>query len=199
MSNYSTTAPSEMSQATLALQIRMKEQRLAIRKEDHKSQEAAVLDRLRLSYDSLSSNNKATNAESGQMGVDLQHQPLSTPQDIPSILGALTSLRNQKIGDSSLQIYRLEYQKNCHSLGLFFLRLPGLSSRYRFQKAGRTAGFGLALLLAVLYWALLFAGQTLGYRQSVDPVFSMWMPNLVIFLTALVLWIIRKTSKGHFL
>jgi len=98
----------------------MKEQRLAIRKEDHKSQEAAVLDRLRLSYDSLSSNNKATNAESGQMGVDLQHQPLSTPQDIPSILGALTSLRNQKIGDSSLQIYRLEYQKNCHSLGLFF-------------------------------------------------------------------------------
>lgn len=200
MSNYSTTAPSEMSQATLALQIRMKEQRLAIRKEDHKSQEAAVLDRLRLSYDSLSSNNKATNAESGQMGVDLQHQPLSTPQDIPSILGALTSLRNQKIGDSSLQIYRLEYQKKIAipSACFFFafLAFPlGIGSK----KAGRTAGFGLALLLAVLYWALLFAGQTLGYRQSVDPVFSMWMPNLVIFLTALVLWIIRKTSKGHFL
>lgn len=199
LSNYSATAPSEMSQATLARQIKTKEQRLTTRKEDHRSQEVAVLDRLRLSYDSLSSNNESS-AESVQTGTDPQHRPLSTSQDIASVLGALASLRNQKIGDTSLQIYRLEYQKKIAipSACFFFafLAFPlGIGSK----RAGRSAGFGLALVLAVMYWALLFAGQTLGYRQSVDPVFSMWMPNLVIFLTTLVLWIIRKTTKGHFL
>jgi lipopolysaccharide export system permease protein len=199
LSNYSATAPSEMSQATLARQIKTKEQRLTTRKEDHRSQEVAVLDRLRLSYDSLSSNNESS-AESVQTGTDPQHRPLSTSQDIASVLGALASLRNQKIGDTSLQIYRLEYQKKIAipSACFFFafLAFPlGIGSK----SAGRSAGFGLALVLAVMYWALLFAGQTLGYRQSVDPVFSMWMPNLVIFLTTLVLWIIRKTTKGHFL
>ncbi|HBK58652.1 MAG TPA: hypothetical protein DDZ37_04780, partial [Spirochaetaceae bacterium] len=197
LSNYSATAPSEMSQATLARQIKTKEQRLTTRKEDHRSQEVAVLDRLRLSYDSLSSNNESS-AESVQTGTDPQHRPLSTSQDIASVLGALASLRNQKIGDTSLQIYRLEYQKKIAipSACFFFafLAFPlGIGSK----RAGRSAGFGLALVLAVMYWALLFAGQTLGYRQSVDPVFSMWMPNLVIFLTTLVLWIIRKTTKGH--
>lgn len=200
--NYSTTAPSEMSQATLARQIKTKEQRLATRKEDHRSQEAAILDRLRLSYGSLSFHDETTSAKPGQTqtGTDPQHRPLSTSQDIASVLGALASLRNQKIGDTSLQIYRLEYQKKIAipSACFFFafLAFPlGIGSK----RAGRTAGFGLALVLAVMYWALLFVGQTLGYRQSVDPVFSMWMPNLVIFLAALVLWIIRKTTKGHFL
>jgi lipopolysaccharide export system permease protein len=188
LSNYSATAPSEMSQAMLAQQIRTKEQRLAARKEDQRSQEAAALDRLRLSYGSLSSHG-------GQTG-----QGASTPKDIASDLWTITSLRNQKVGDTSLQIYRLEYQKKfaIPSACFFFafLAFPlGIGSK----RAGRTAGFGLALLLAVLYWALLFAGQTLGYRQSIDPVFSMWMPNLVIFSAAVILWIVRKTTRGHFL
>jgi lipopolysaccharide export system permease protein len=203
MSNYSATAPSEMSLAALARQIRTKEQRLVARQEDNRSQQATALDRLRLSYGSLQQPPdgpaRPGNSPTGSP-ASLKNQPPPKPQDAASLLGTVKSLRNQKIGDTSLQIYRLEYQKKfvIPSACFFFafLAFPlGIGSK----RAGRTAGFGLALLLAAIYWALLFAGQTLGYRQSLDPALSMWMPNLIMFFAAGVLWIVRKTTKGHFL
>ncbi len=201
LSNYSATAPSEMSRAALARQITMKEQRLAARQQDHRSQQASALDKLRLSYDALQIHDEIARVEvrpTSASGAVLKSRPSSALQDIASTLGTLKSLRNQKIGDTSLQIYRLEYQKKfaIPSACFFFafLAFPlGLGSK----RAGRTAGFGLALVLAVIYWALLFAGQTLGYRQGFDPVLSMWMPNLVIWSAALLLWMVRKTTRGH--
>lgn len=172
--NYSSTAPSEMSVVSLARQIREKEERLASRLREKESQKATALDRLRLSYAQSSAASSA--------------------------LASFKSLASQKTEDTSLQIYRLEYQKKfvIPSACFFFafLAFPlGIGSK----RAGRTAGFGLALLLAVIYWALLFAGQTLGYRQGLDPTLSMWMPNFVMFAAACLIWIFRKILTGHFL
>jgi lipopolysaccharide export system permease protein len=172
--SYSSTAPSEMSVASLARQIKEKESRLASRLREKESQKATALDRLRLSYAQSSAASSA--------------------------LASFKSLASQKTEDTSLQIYRLEYQKKfvIPSACLFFafLAFPlGIGSR----RAGRTAGFGLALLLAVIYWALLFAGQTFGYRQGFDPALSMWMPNFVMFAAACFIWISRKIFTGHFL
>lgn len=172
--SYSSTAPSEMSIASLARQIREKESRLASRLREKESQKATALDRLRLSYAQSSAASSA--------------------------LASFKSLASQKTEDTSLQIYRLEYQKKfvIPSACFFFafLAFPlGIGSR----RAGRTAGFGLALLLAVIYWALLFAGQTFGYRQGFDPALSMWMPNFVMFAAACLIWISRKIFTGHFL
>lgn len=195
MSNYSGTAPSDMSLATLGRQIREKERRLALRRQDNLSQQATALDKLRLSYGAL----QTAQSESGDSaGLKSQTQP--KPENVSVLIGTEKSLRNQKIDDASLQVYRLEYQKKfvIPSACFFFafLAFPlGIGSK----RAGRTAGFGLALLLAVIYWALLFAGQTLGYRQSFNPVLSMWMPNLVMFFAAGVLWVSRRIARGHFL
>jgi lipopolysaccharide export system permease protein len=194
MPNYSGAAPSEMSLAALAHQIKQKEGRLAIRQEENRSQQATALDSLRLSYGSLQVQREPADS------VSLKSQSPSKSENVGSVLNALKSLRNQKIDDTSLQIYRLEYQKKfvIPSACLFFALLAfplGIGSK----RAGRTAGFGIALLLSVIYWALLFAGQTFGYRQNLDPVLSMWMPNLIMFVATAVLWIFRKITKGHFL
>jgi lipopolysaccharide export system permease protein len=172
--SYSSTAPSEMSIASLSRQIREKESWLASRLKEKESQKATALDRLRLSYAQSSTASSA--------------------------LASFKSLASQKTEDASLQIYRLEYHKKfvIPSACFFFafLAFPlGIGSR----RAGRTAGFGLALLMAVIYWALLFAGQTFGYRQGFDPALSMWMPNLVMFAAACLIWIFRKVLTGHFL
>lgn len=192
MANYSTTAPSEMSLSALARRIREKEQKLSIRLEENKSQQNTALDKLRLEYNNLMA------GQSGDMSVTAQGRP-GADALIPA-LGAIKTLRNQKINDTSLQIYRLEYQKKfvIPSACFFFafLAFPlGIGSK----RAGRTAGFGLALLLSVIYWALLFIGQTLGYRQNFNPILAMWLPNLIMFFAAILVWLFRKMTKGHFL
>ncbi|MHB0898163.1 MAG: LptF/LptG family permease, partial [Spirochaetales bacterium] len=97
--------------------------------------------------------------------------------------------------DRSLQIYELEYNKKfaIPAAGFFFTLLAfplGLGTK----RAGRTAGFGLALLLSTLYWALLFAGQSAGIRSSVSPGLAMWAPNGLVLLSAIVVWIARRKS-----
>jgi len=118
--------------------------------------------------------------------------------DLISLTNKIRSLENPKINDTSLQIYRLEYEKNWSCLPLAFLCTFSTPIRNWIKRAGRAAGFGIALLLSVIYWALLFLGQTLGYRQNVNPVFSMWMPNLVMLLATISLWVVRKIKTGHF-
>ncbi len=177
MANFGGTSPSEMSAASLSRQIAEKQKRIDARIRDREEQKATVLDRLRLSYGISAAMLESTAA-----------------------YNAYRSLSSQKIEDTSLRIYRLEYQKKfvIPSACFFFafLAFPlGIGSR----RAGRTAGFGLALLISVIYWALLFAGQTLGYRQGFDPALSMWMPNAVLFLAGSLMWVARKLTTGHFL
>lgn len=182
MPNFSGIAPSEMSLSALFRQIQQKEGRLAARAAENRTQLASALDRLRRGYDSLAAHESGPNPA------------------LAAAYNSVDSLKNQRIADSSLQVYRLEYQKKfvIPSACFFFafLAFPlGIGSK----RAGRTAGFGLALLLSVIYWALLFAGQTLGYRQDFSPFLSMWMPNLIMLFAALIVWMSRKVSTGHFL
>lgn len=94
--------------------------------------------------------------------------------------------------DRSLQIYELEYDKKfaIPAAGLFFALLAfplGLGAR----RAGRTAGFGAALLLSTLYWGALFVGQTAGLRGLMSPWFAMWLPNLLVLAVTAVVWAAR--------
>lgn len=197
MPNFSGTAPSEMSLISLSRQIEEKKRRLNARISENRTQLSSAMDRLRLGYGVLAREGEAFKPAQSSS----KEAPGTTPGSIVmTALNSVESLRNQKFSDTSLQVYRLEYQKKfvIPSACFFFafLAFPlGIGSK----RAGRTAGFGLALLLSVLYWALLFAGQTLGYRQDLNPVLSMWMPNLVMFIASLLLWISRKVSTGHFL
>ncbi|HEY9593029.1 MAG TPA: LptF/LptG family permease, partial [Spirochaetia bacterium] len=64
----------------------------------------------------------------------------------------------------------------------FFAFPVGLRAR----RSGRTVGFGVGLLVAIVYWGLMIAGQTFGVRMSLSPVFSMWLPDGVVLLAGIV-------------
>jgi lipopolysaccharide export system permease protein len=59
---------------------------------------------------------------------------------------------------------------------VFFAFPVGLFTR----RSGRAVGFGIGLFVTIVYWGLLFAGQTFGIRLSFSPFLAMWLPNFVI-------------------
>jgi lipopolysaccharide export system permease protein len=94
--------------------------------------------------------------------------------------------------DRSLLIYRLEYYKKFSipfgALSFVFLAVSlGLLAK----KSGQTVGFIFGLLIAVIYWALLLGGQTLGIRLGYNPFWSMWFPNILAMSTGLVMGVLR--------
>ncbi len=103
-----------------------------------------------------------------------------------------TRNREKKLIDRNLQLYRLEFHKkfsipfSCLVFVLFAFPV-GLMAR----KSGRAVGFGIGLLMASVYWWVLFVGHTLGIRLELPPVFAMWFPNLVVFSAAVVFFTIR--------
>jgi lipopolysaccharide export system permease protein len=52
----------------------------------------------------------------------------------------------------------------------------------RARRSGRTVGFAVGLLVAIVYWGMLIAGQTFGVRMSLSPAFSMWFPDALVLL-----------------
>jgi lipopolysaccharide export system permease protein len=94
--------------------------------------------------------------------------------------------------DRSLLIYLLEfYKKFSIPFGAFSFIFLAVSLGLMAKKSGQTVGFIFGLLIAVVYWALLLGGQTMGIRLSTSPFWSMWLPNILALSIGLVLAVIR--------
>jgi lipopolysaccharide export system permease protein len=111
-------------------------------------------------------------------------------------LAAIRALGPAPPDDRTLQVYLLElYKKYAIPFGALcfvFLAFPlGLRAR----RAGRAVGFGLGVLISVIYWALLLGGQTLGTRLGWSPFWAMWLPNAFALAVGLLLWA-RRLGKG---
>ena len=93
---------------------------------------------------------------------------------------------SRTINDRTLQIYRIEFHKKiaipfaCITFVLFAFPV-GITS----SKSSRMLGFGVGLLVCVVFWALLIGGDSLG-TQNLDfpPALAMWFPNIVVFAAA---------------
>ena len=110
--------------------------------------------------------------------------------------GPLAALRSYGVAepvDRTLQVYELEYYKKFSipfgALCFVVLAFPlGLLAR----RSGRTMGFGIGILIAVIYWALLLGGTTLGTRLGWSPFWSTWAPNAIVLIVGASLWISRR-------
>lgn len=112
---------------------------------------------------------------------------------LSSSLSSLENLERTAPTDRSLQVYRLEYYKK-YSIpaGAFFFVLLAFPLGLKARRSGRSVGFGLGLLVAVIYWALLLGGQTLGARLGWSPFWAMWLPDLIILIAGLGLAILGR-------
>lgn len=111
-------------------------------------------------------------------------------------LSALRAVGQPPPVDRTLQVYRLEYYKKFSipfgALCFVVLAFPlGLKAR----RSGRAVGFGVGLLVSVLYWSLLLGGQTLGTRLAWSPFWAMWLPNVVVVAAGALLWSTRLGKR----
>lgn len=111
---------------------------------------------------------------------------------IKSLQEEIRALEVRPVLDRNLQIYLLEFYKKFSFpvsclIFIVFAFPVGLYTR----RAGRTVGFGIGLLMATLYWGLLFTGHTLGVRLEISPFLAMWFPNMLVLLAAVILLVNR--------
>ncbi len=172
--------PREMSSRDVLREIRKKEDVLASRVIARGNELSAKEAELRSAY---------REAALGKSPLDASVQRLS------GLFDSFVALRARPLRDRALDIYRLEYFKKfsipAGALVFVFLAVP-LGSRAR--KSGKSLGFGLGLLVSVLYWGLLVGGQTLGLRSELSPFLAMWAPNLLVALLSLPLLLSRRDS-----
>lgn len=93
------------------------------------------------------------------------------------------------------QYYSAEYNKKfalaLGCLALTFVTFPLSMVRIRH---GRLVGFGLSLLIAVLYWYILFFSQLQIFNFSFNAGFLMYVPDASMFLIGLVLLFLMRRS-----
>ena len=98
--------------------------------------------------------------------------------------------------DRSIQIYKVEYYKKfAIPAGAFCFVLLAFPLGLRAKRAGRSVGFGVGLLVAVAYWAMLLGGSTLGSRLGWSPFWSMWGPDLFVLAAGSCLWLAGRLVR----
>ncbi|MFH2116380.1 MAG: LptF/LptG family permease [Spirochaetota bacterium] len=172
--------PREMSSIDVLASIREKEAALAQRT----SQRAVeILDR----WSELAAEYLQHSASSSTINGSLARLRPGTD--------ALRALEAKTLRDRSLDIYRLEYYKKFSiPAGALFFVFLAFPLGVRARRSGRVSGFGVGLLVAVAYWAMLIGGQTLGLRAGLSPFIAMWAPNITVLVLSIPLHILRHTA-----
>ncbi len=112
--------------------------------------------------------------------------------------GNLRILADQKASlQRSISKYQVEIQKKYSipfaCIVFVLLGVPlGLSTR----KGSAGVALGVSLLVILVYYLFLIAGEQLADRRMISPFLSMWLPNIVLGSFALVLTI-RSLYEGN--
>lgn len=105
------------------------------------------------------------------------------------LLASFDSKSRARPDRRNLDIYILEFWKKFSiPAGAAVFVVLSFPVGARARRSGRSVGFGLGLLFAVVYWALLIGGQTMGARLGFSPFWSMWLPDLVVLAAGLLAW-----------
>jgi len=111
--------------------------------------------------------------------------------NISNVIREITAI-NAIENDRSLAIYLIEmHRKFSVPFGAFCFVFLAVSLGFLAKKSGQTVGFIFGNIIAVLYWSMLFIGQTLGLRAGTPPFWSMWIPNILPLTVGVILALIR--------
>jgi lipopolysaccharide export system permease protein len=145
-----------------------------------------VLDKAdKLAYDVLSSKEMDYNILA--RNVIPTYANRVTPREMSSIdLYREVKIRQQKGEKRTYNLYRMEFHKKFTiPFGAFFFVILAFPLALMATTNGISVGFIFGLIIAVLYWVLQIAGQTLSQRLGFNGALMMWIPNGVVFVTGL--------------
>lgn len=108
--------------------------------------------------------------------------PLEVARTLDTLERDIRKLSAQRPVNFYHQYYRAElHKKFALSAACFFLVFVAFSLSFIRVKHGRLIGFGLSMLVACLYWFLLFFAQLKIFDVAVSPGFLIWAPDAIMF------------------
>jgi lipopolysaccharide export system permease protein len=97
--------------------------------------------------------------------------------------------------DRTLTISLIElYRKFSGPFGAFCFVFLAVSLGLMAKKSGQTVGFMAGNIIAVIYWSMVFIGQTMGLRLGTSPFWSMWYSNILCLAVGIILALRRVTK-----
>lgn len=130
------------------------------------------------------------------ISLDLTQTPPPTAKRIRQMEKSELLEEIRKLKQDNIPAYSLEveyHQRRSLAFASFVFCLIGIPLGIKARKGGKSIGFTLSLGLFLLYWFLLVEGITLGEKGITPPLFSVWIPNLIIGLAGA--WMIYRTAK----
>jgi len=164
-------SPREMSSRDVYASIKEKRKELDLRINERKGrlvpQALALENILRAGADSDSWNNRNSSAQNFQREAQ-----------------ALAALQKDRLLPNEIIELHRKFSVPFGALCFVFLAVSlGLMAK----KSGQTVGFVIGIIIAVLYWSMLFIGQSMGLRLGTPPFWSMWLPNIISLSAGLIL------------
>jgi len=172
---YVSVSPREMSSRDVHNAIKVKKTDLAAKMNDRK---------IRIINNAASLENILRAGTSGEGWNRRAATAATFERDIESL--------NSIMKDRSLTIHVIEiYRKFSVPLGAFCFVFLAVSLGLMAKKSGQTIGFIIGVIITVIYWSMLFIGQTMGLRAGTPPFWSMWLPNIFFLILGVVLAVIK--------
>ena len=114
-------------------------------------------------------------------------------QEVADLWREYSAEKGRNVTDQTLQAYLLEfYRKFSMPAACLVFAYFAFPIGVRARRSGRTVGFAVGLFVSIVYWGMLFAGQTFGVRMSLSPAFSMWFPDAIVLFAALAFYAMRR-------
>ena len=107
---------------------------------------------------------------------------------INTLAAAVQTSRNPDYTRLKLRSAEVEYHKKfsipfaCLAFGLM-----GVPLGLMVKQSGKMIGFGIGLVVILVYYLLLQVGQSAGLNGMISPALAMWLPNIVIGILGIFL------------
>ena len=115
---------------------------------------------------------------------------------VDKLEGALQTSKKPEFTLKKLRFAQVEYHKKfsipfaCLAFGLM-----GIPLGLMVKQSGKMIGFGVGLVVILVYYLLLQVGQSTGLNGMLSPALAMWLPNIVIGAFGIALSI-RMMGEG---
>lgn len=115
-----------------------------------------------------------------------------TSFDVHRLIKNLKSKKNYS--KQQLNRYEMEYHKKFSlPMAAVFFAFLALPLAFLFGKHnGQTIGLIIGIIICVWFWAMQVLGQIFSSRNGMNGIFAMWLPDIIIFGVAGLLYLVLK-------
>ena len=99
-------------------------------------------------------------------------------------------IERRKINEDPTPVATELHKKIALSFSTLAFVLVALPLAIKTKRGEKSVGFGISLAIIIIYGIILAGGEALALKHIMPPLFSMWLPNLTLFIAGGILIIL---------